>query len=222
MRIYIHKISRRLRNLREAQDLTQEELAERLGISRQSIISVERGRCLPSLPLALKISEIFQKSLEDLFLDDKILKKGGVRSMPRHLMPWTPFGDVDRFFEDDDWPAMRFRGKLSLPPVNVSETTKDVIVTADIPGVNEEDINIEVGEDFVDIAGVRKEEAEEKEKDYYRKEVAYGSFQRRVPLPNVVDANKAAASIKEGQLKLVIPKLTLAKPKVTKIKIKKE
>jgi len=223
MKIFIRRISRRLKNLREAQNLTQEELAERLGISRQSIISVERGRCLPSLPLALRISEIFQKSLEDLFLEEQSPEKGGVRSMPRQLMPWTPFGDIDRIFEDEDWPTPRFRMRaLMAPPVNVRQTEKEVVVTADIPGIKEEDLQIEVGENFIDISGERKEETEEKDEGYYRKEVNYGSFQRRIPLPTEVIADKAEATIKEGQLRIVVPKVEPIKPKTTKIKIKKE
>jgi len=222
MKIYIRRISRRLKNLREEQNLTQEELAERLGISRQSIISVERGRCLPSLPLALRISEIFQKSLEDLFLEEQREEKGGVRSMPRQLMPWTPFGDIDRIFEDEDWPTPRLRMRaLMAPLVNVRQTEKEVVVTADIPGVKEEDLQIEVGDEFVDIEGVRKEEAEEKDEGYYRKEVNYGSFQRRIPLPTEVIADKAEATIKDGQLRIVVLKVEPIKPKVTKIKIKK-
>ncbi len=226
VKIYIRTFSTKIKNLREGKNLTQEELAERLGISRQSIISVERGRNLPSLPLALRIAEIFNQSFDELFFgkqSNKTLKKGGERTMPRGLIPWSPFSDLDRFFEDDDTTPMRLRFRpLALPPVNVKQTEKEVIVTADIPGVKEEDLNIEVGENFVDISGERKEEQEKKEEGYFRKEVSYGSFQRRVPLPADVKAEKAEAKIKDGQIKIVIPKVEPAKPKVTKIKIKKE
>jgi len=67
MEIKIEFVSQQIRNLREARQLTQEELAHELGVSRQSIIALERGRCLPSLPLALHMAEIF-----DLMLDDMI------------------------------------------------------------------------------------------------------------------------------------------------------
>jgi len=224
MKIYIRRISRRLKNLREEQKLTQEELAERLGISRQSIISVERGRSMPSLPLALRIANIFSRSLEDLFLDEDSSKqeRGGVRSMPKYLMPWTPFGDIDRIFEDEDWSSPRLRMRtLITPPVNVRQTEKEIVVTVDIPGVKEEDLQIEVGENFIDISGERKEETEEKDEGYYRKEVNYGSFQRRIPMPAEVIADKAEATIKEGQLRIVVTKVEPIKPKVTKIKIKK-
>ena len=220
IRIYFKRFSRRFKNLREEKNLTQEELAEQLGISRQSIISVEKGKCLPSLPLALRIAEIFKQNLEDFFLE-KPIGKGGE----------THFGDLDpsrlaraeadRFFEDEDSPAWpRMRG-WQFPAVNVKQSDKDVIVTADIPGTEEEDVNIEVGDTFVDISGERKEEIKQEDEGYFHQEVRYGSFARRVPLPTEVNADKAEAMIKNGQLILVLPKLAPEKPKVTKIKVKK-
>lgn len=215
MKIYIRRISRRLKSLREEKDLTQEELADRLGISRQSIISVEKGKCLPSLPLALRISEIFEKSLEDLFFGNQ--KKGG-ENMTRFLMPWSPFRGLDNFFEDEDVP--RWRG-FQFPMVNVKQSDQDVVVTADIPGIKQEDVNIEVGDTFVDISGERKEEIKKEDEGYSHQEVRYGSFARRVPLTTEVKSDKAEATIKDGQLQIKIPKLAPEKPKVTKIKVKK-
>lgn len=215
-------ISRRLKTLREEKNLTQGELAEQLGISRQSIISVEHGKCLPSLPLALRISKIFEKSFEELFFGNESKKKGDEK-MNRHLMPWSPFRGMDSFFDDDDftpdaWP--RRRG-FQFPLVNVRQSDKEVIITADIPGIKEEDVNIEVSEDFVDISGERKEEEKHEDEGYFHQEVRYGSFARRVPLPAEIKSDKAEASIKDGLLTIVIPKLEPEKPKVTKIKVKK-
>lgn len=221
LKIFITRISRRLKNLREERDLTQEELAERLGISRQSIISVEKGKCLPSLPLALRMAKIFNESLEDLFLENSINKRGG-ETMPRYLMPWSPFSDLDRFFEDEDALPVRPRMRgFQFPMVNVKQSEKDVTVTADIPGIKEEDVNIEVGDTFVDISGQRKEEIKKEDEGYFHQEVRFGSFARRIPLPTEVKADKAGAFIKDGLLTVVIPKLELEKPKVTKIKVKK-
>ena len=225
VKIYIRSFSARVKNLREEKKLTQEELADQLGISRQSIISVERGKSLPSLPLAFRIAEIFDRTFDELFFGktNKIDKEGGKNPMPRPIMPFAPFSDMDRFFEDEDSFPTRFRRQtLAVPPVNVKQTEKEVIITADIPGVKEDDLNIEIGDEFVDLAGVRKEKQETEEAGFYRKEISYGSFARRIPLPVPVNSDKAEATIKEGQLKIVLPKLEPAKPKVTKIKIKKE
>ncbi len=221
MKIYIKRISRRLKSLREEKALTQEELADRLGISRQSIISVEKGKCLPSLPLALRIAQIFEKSFDDLFFENH---KKGDENMPRYLTPWSPFRDIDRFFEDEETPTpARWRGMHAwqFPMVNAKETPKEVVLTADIPGIKDEDLNIEVGDNFVDISGERQEEIKNEEEGYFHQEVRFGSFSRRIPLPTEVKSEKAEASIKNGQLIIVIPKLEPEKPKITKIKVKK-
>lgn len=222
MKIIITRISRRIRNLREEQNLTQEELAQKLGISRQSIISVEKGKCLPSLPLALRIADIFQKSFEEIFSESQKQLKNGGDNMPRFIAPWSPFNEINRFFDsDEDLPIPRGLRGMQFPMVNVKHSDKDVTVTADIPGLKEEDINIEVGDTFVDISGERKEETKTEEEGFVHQEVRYGSFSRRIPLPTEVNADKAEATIKDGQLKIIIPKLEPEKPKVTKVKVKK-
>lgn len=223
IKIHIHRISRRLKNLREERHLTQEELAERLGISRQSIISVEHGKCLPSLPLALRIAGMFELPLEKIFFTDELSnnKKEG-ETMPRSLMPWSPFGDLERFFDNEDAPAFVSRWKgLAFPAVNVKQTDKDVILTADIPGISEDELQVEIGNDFVDISGEREEEEKEEESGYFRKEVRFGTFSRRIPLPVEVSAEKSEATIQYGLLKLMMPKVKPSKIKVTKIKVKK-
>lgn len=224
IKIYIRGISRRIKSLREEKKLTQEELAEQLGVSRQSVISVEHGKCLPSLPLALRLAEIFHQTFEEIFLGESQQKitKGGEKTMPRYLMPWSPFGDLDNFFDEGSSArAPFFAIKNAIPPVDVRQTQTQVIVTADIPGVKEEDIQIEVGDDFVKLCGERKEEKEEKEAGYLRREVRYGSFERSISLPTEVLTDKAEATIVNGQLKIVLPKKESSKPKVTKIKVKK-
>lgn len=220
MNIYITRISKKIRNMREEKKLTQEELAEQLGISRQSIISVEKGKCLPSLPLAMRIANIFNFNFDEIFNPDKYKKKGG-EIMTHTLMPWSPFGDLDRFFEEDDSWRLPKTKALQFPMVNVKQSEKEITITADIPGIKEEDISIEVSDNFVDISGERKEETKKEEEGYFHQEFRYGSFARRIPLPAEVKANKAEAVIKNGQLQIIIPKIQAEKPKVTKVKVKK-
>jgi len=216
MKIYITKVCRKLKNLREEKKLTQEKMAELLGISRQSIISVERGKSLPSLSLALKLGEIFDATLEELFLN----RKEGEKTMDHDLMPWSPLREMDHFFDEEPFSRSTFRG-LHFPAVNVRQTEKNVIITADIPGVKEKDLQIEVGENFLNIGGERREEKEENEEGYFRREVNYGSFQRSIPLPTKIKPDKAEATLEDGQLKIVLEKIKLTKPEVTKVKIKK-
>lgn len=216
IRIHIQRFSRRFKNLREEKNLTQEELADQLGISRQSIISVEKGKCLPSLPLALRIAEVFQKNLEDLLIEN-----GGEKPMPRFITPWSPFRDIDNFFQDDESPSFRGMRGWQFPMINVKQSDKAITISADIPGIKEEDLNIEVGDTFVDISGERKEEMQKEDEGYFHQEIRYGTFSRRIPLPTDVKSDKADAMIKNGLLEIVIPKLEPEKPKVTKIKVKK-
>ena len=223
MKIYITHISRKIRNLREEKKLTQEELAEKLGISRQSIISVEKGKCLPSLPLALRISELFNLAFDEIFGSQKNNKEKGASIMPHYLSPLSPFGDLDPIFEDEETAPTWFSARrgFSFPAVNMKQTDREIILTADIPGIKENELQIEVGSDFVDISGERQEEERQEKEGYLRQEVRYGSFARHFPLPTEIKADKAEATIKDGMLKLTMPKVAIAKPKVTKIKVKK-
>ena len=92
------------------------------------------------------------------------------------------------------------------PGVDVSETDKEVTVTAELPGLEEKDVSVEMDDAAVTIRGERREEREEKEKNWHRRELCYGSFHRVVPLPAAVDGAKAKATFKKGILKVTAPK----------------
>ena len=180
---------------------------------------------MPSLPLALRMLDFFQTNLEEI-LNQKNLGRE-VRNMARDLTPWTPFREVaslhdtiDRVFEDA-FPNSS-RTAMTAPMVNVYEKGNDFIVEAEIPGIKEEDISIEVGEDSLTLSGERKSQSEVKDEDYWRKETSYGTFSRTVGLPTAVDKDKAEAELKEGILIIRLPKKAKIKPKVTKVKVKKK
>src|SRR3990167_2896947 len=152
------KILCRIRALRKEKNLTQEELADKLGISRQSIISVESGKSLPSLSLALSISELFNKAIEEIFNPNSPMLKMDRKSpfakamggrevfMNRDLMPWRPFG-LGRFFDEDwgeaDWPRSV---TITAPQVDVYEKGDKVIVDAQLPGINSDDVKIDISD----------------------------------------------------------------------------
>lgn len=225
MEIQIIKFSRKIKKFREEKNFTQEELAEKLGVSRQSIISLERGRCLPSLPLALSFSQFFELPLEKIFLDDAEERADReTNKMTYDLMPNHPMREVSSLHEAIDQlfsETQEVTKTPTLPSVNVYEKADKIIVSADVPGIPEEDLNIEVSDDSVTISGVRKLEEETREEDFYRHEVSYGSFSRTVALPNLIDKEKAEAELKNGILTISLDKEAEVKPKVTKIKIKK-
>lgn len=135
--------------------------------------------------------------------------------------------EMDRLFDDffrsgslmPGWPELKDEGRLT-PRVDVSETESEVQITADMPGMEEKDIEIELRDGALVIKGERKAEEEEKKKEYHRIERAYGMYQRVVPLPCEVVEDKAAASFAKGVLTVRLPKAPSAKEKVRKIAVK--
>jgi HSP20 family protein len=242
------KISCKLRAIRKEKKLTQEDLASKLGISRQSIISVELGKCIPSLSLALEIAELFDTAIEEIFeIGEKINKlnsssleeaeesapvskdikclsgvAGREVKMTRDLLPFRQFG-MGRFF-DDDFQDIELPKSLavSAPAINVYEKGKNVIVECQLPGIDPENVKIDVADDLVKISGEKKEEIEEKDKNYYRKEISYGSFARSVALPKKVKSSSAEADYNDGVLKITLPKIEEKESKTVKIKVKKK
>jgi HSP20 family protein len=107
-----------------------------------------------------------------------------------------------------------------LPHVDVSENDKAIKVTAELPGMDEKDIDITLTRDSLTIKGEKKEESEEKDKDLYRMERRYGSFHRVIPLSADVDESKVGADFKKGVLKITLPKTPEAQHARKRIEIK--
>jgi len=107
-----------------------------------------------------------------------------------------------------------------LPSVDVKESDKEFIIRAELPGVEEKDIDVTVTNDAVTIKGEKKEEKEDKGKNYYYMERSYGSFNRVIPLSAEIETGKAEASFKNGVLNITVPKNAVAKAKGTKVPIK--
>lgn len=106
------------------------------------------------------------------------------------------------------------------PSIDVKESEKEFMIKAELPGVEEKDIDVTVTSDSVTIRGEKKEEKEEKNKNYYYMERSYGSFSRVIPLDTEIESGKAEASFKNGILDIKIPKNQSAKAIGTKVPIK--
>jgi len=106
------------------------------------------------------------------------------------------------------------------PRVNVSETDKEVRVEAELPGLDEKDITVELDEDALVLRGEKKAEREEKEDEWSRVERTYGSFHRVIPLPAEVEGEKAKATFKNGVLSIVLPRRPEPESKRKTIEIK--
>jgi len=108
---------------------------------------------------------------------------------------------------------------LLRPPVDVTETDKEIQVTVELPGLDEKDIHVSLVRDVLTISGEKKQEKEERQGDYYRAERSYGSFRRSIQLPSQVQADKVDAVFRKGVLTVILPK-TEAAQKRKKIAVK--
>jgi HSP20 family protein len=106
-----------------------------------------------------------------------------------------------------------------LPRVAVSETGKEVRITAELPGLDEQDVEVTVTNNMLTIKGEKKVEKEEEEGDYYHSERSYGYFDRTIALPQGIDADNAKAKFKKGVLKVMIPKKPEAQSSRRKIEL---
>lgn len=138
--------------------------------------------------------------------------------------------EMDRLFDDlftglgrPLWPATRTPAMVEfMPTVDVSETDGQIKVSAELPGMTEKDIKVELDEDTVTISGEKKQEEEEEKGGRYWRESSYGSFRRDVPIPSGVDMDNAKASFKNGKLHVTIPKSEDAKEKRKSVEVRPE
>jgi HSP20 family protein len=117
--------------------------------------------------------------------------------------------NIDRMFDNvlGDWTGrMNMFDRAFMPTVDVRETAKEIRVTAELPGLEQKDIEVSLLNGALWIKGEKHEEHEEEKGEIYRCERQYGSFQRMVELPAEVDADKIKASFKKGVLNVTLPK----------------
>ena len=131
-------------------------------------------------------------------------------SLSRRTRPWwmTPFGrePMGDVFSDRLWPEWRRDyGEEVTPSVDFSEKDNKYHLTAEIPGLNKDDIKITIEDGYVTISGKKEEDKEEKGTDYYIKETRTGSFSRSFRLPKKVAEDKVDAIYKDGVLTVVLP-----------------
>jgi len=136
------------------------------------------------------------------------------------LLPWRPFRELERMMRRMESP---FRGFLEdfpqlgeetlLPAVESFVKEGNLVVRADVPGMDPRDIEVSILGNVLTIKGERKSEHEVKKEDYLRREVSYGSFERRMTLPEGTTADKVKAAFKNGVLEVTLP---MAKEAVAK------
>ena len=143
------------------------------------------------------------------------------------IIKWDPFRDLitlrekmNRLFED----AVTSRGEEKdlisstwSPAVDIYENENELVLTAEVPGLEEKDVEIKIEDNTLSVRGERKFEKETKEENYHRIERSYGTFYRSFTLPNAIDQDKIQAEHENGVLKITMPKRTELKPRKVKI-----
>lgn len=144
--------------------------------------------------------------------------EGRKAAHPRSL---SPFEEMDRMFSgmlprarirpfDWEWPSwaeMSALAESKLPRMDIIERDNDVIVRAELAGVDKKDLDVSVTENTVTVKGTTKEEHKEEKGNYFRSEIKQGAFSRMATLPCDVNGDKAKATFSNGILELIIPKL---------------
>ena len=129
------------------------------------------------------------------------------------------FGEIEpSFMERKMLPATGGELATVEPFVDVIDKEDKVVVAADVPGVEKEDLSVNISGDRLEISAERKKEAEEKKEGYVRRERTYTSYYRLVPLPAEVDADKADATFENGVLEITMPKVKAIEKKKIEIK----
>lgn len=134
---------------------------------------------------------------------------------------WSPFSKHphDLVSSWDIGAPFRVSHPGLAPRVDVSETDKAYEITAELPGIDEKDLSVTLGDDVLTLKGEKKSEREEKKKDYYLSERSYGSFERSFRLPEGVNDKKIEAGFANGVLTITLPKTAASKANQRKIAI---
>jgi HSP20 family protein len=140
------------------------------------------------------------------------------------LIKWNPARDLfslrnnmGSLFDDFFYPGRRVVDNDELwnwnPAVDIYEEENNIVVMAEIPGINKDQITVDVKDGVLTLKGERSEDKEVKEDRYFKRERTYGRFERAFTLPNDVKADEIQAEYKDGVLKVLVPKPEVQKPK---------
>jgi len=142
-----------------------------------------------------------------------------------NLVRFDPFRDmsllqnrVNRLFSDVMAGSSDIETRGWSPVVDIFERGDDLVLRAEVPGIDREKLDVSVENNVLTLRGERQRDREVKEESYHRVERSYGAFSRSFTLPATVDSTKIAANYREGILEIVLPKAEVAKPKKIAIK----
>ena len=146
-----------------------------------------------------------------------------------NIVPWKPFGELSTFRKEMDsrWNRFftetpfqeRYLAHEWLPSVDLTETKDKLVVRAELPGLDAQDVDIILTDDILTIRGEKKEEKEEKDEHRYFVERYHGAFERKIKLPTLVKTDKIDATFDKGILTVNLPKSEEAKKKEIRIQV---
>jgi len=140
----------------------------------------------------------------------------------RKKFGFDPFREVEKIIEEDWVPIFPAVRRKMVPAADIYETDKDLVIEMNLPNVNPEKVEITLENQALRVEGGEDMEKEEKDKDYYRREIRKGRFSRIIDLPVRVKEEEIRAEYKDGILKITIPKAEPKKEtKKVKIEVKK-
>lgn len=154
----------------------------------------------------------------------EVAKKESARAL-------SPFEHLERQFEEffrrpfsminqPWWPARRvFEQEEIIPSVDIFEEGSDIVLKAELPGIDKENISVDLTDHIITISGEKKKEEKVEDKNFYRVERSYGSFTRSFELPSDVKADQVKAKFHDGVLEIRLPKTEEAKQKAKSVPI---
>ncbi len=148
----------------------------------------------------------FHDEMERMF--DRFFGGGFAMPSPRRMFEFEPMRRIERAFT------------IAMPAIDVAENETAYKITAELPGMEEKDVEVRVSGDMLTIKGEKRQEKEEKEGNYYLCERSFGSFQRSFSLPAAVDRDKISSELSKGVLTLTLPKTAEAQKRHRKIEVK--
>jgi HSP20 family protein len=168
--------------------------------------------------------------------EERVMAEKAKETEGKSLAPRRPFSDLARWERDmermfDDFWGRRMRPwwperwsmpagmEITTPAVDLFEEKDDIVVKAEMPGMDKDNIQVNLTDHTLTIKGEKKKDEEVKEENYYRSERSYGSFVRTLDLPADVQSDKVKATFKNGVLEVRLPKTEQAKAKEVKVNV---
>jgi HSP20 family protein len=149
-------------------------------------------------------SQLFGPLAEVERLFDRLMPKSWIRPM---AMNWPTWGGLESSLAN-----------IRVPQLDVIDRDKDILIRAELPGVEKKDIDVSISDNTLIIKGGVSRESKEQRKDYFRCEIEQGNFSRSVALPGAIDKAKISASLKDGILEVLLPKEESAQRRSVEVK----